>query len=54
MLWPITTGTTPAGHLTVGGVDLVALARRHGTPLYVYDETTIRGSRAEGGRCSGH
>ena len=42
MLWPITTGTTPEGHLAVGGVDLVALAREHGTPLYVYDEATIR------------
>ena len=42
MLWPITTGTTPDGHLAVGGVDLVALAREHGTPLYVYDEATIR------------
>lgn len=42
MLWPVTTTTTTAGHLAVGGVDLVTLAREHGTPLYVYDEATVR------------
>jgi diaminopimelate decarboxylase len=31
------------GHLTLDGVDLLALAREFGTPLYVYDEATIRG-----------
>jgi diaminopimelate decarboxylase len=30
------------GHLRVSGVDLVRLADRHGTPLYVYDAATIR------------
>ncbi|HEX9437557.1 MAG TPA: diaminopimelate decarboxylase [Candidatus Limnocylindria bacterium] len=30
------------GHLRVSGVDLVRLAERHGTPLYVYDAATIR------------
>ena len=25
------------GHLEIGGVDTVALAKEHGTPLYVYD-----------------
>jgi len=30
------------GHLTMGGVDLVELAERYGTPLYVYDEQRIR------------
>jgi diaminopimelate decarboxylase len=42
MLWPITTGINAAGHLAIDGVDLVALARDYGTPLYVYDEATIR------------
>lgn len=42
MLWPITTGVTAAGYLAVGGCDLVALAREWGTPLYVYDEATLR------------
>lgn len=30
------------GHLTVGGCDLVDLARQFGTPLYVMDEALIR------------
>ncbi|WP_059005132.1 diaminopimelate decarboxylase [Bittarella massiliensis (ex Durand et al. 2017)] len=30
------------GHLTVGGLDAVALAERYGTPLYVMDEDLIR------------
>ncbi len=30
------------GHLIVGGCDLVELSEKHGTPLYVYDESTIR------------
>ncbi len=31
-----------AGHLTIGSMDTVELARTHGTPLYVYDEATVR------------
>lgn len=30
------------GHLHIGGVDMVELAREQGTALYVYDETDIR------------
>jgi len=30
------------GHLTIGGVDVVALAEKFGTPLYVTDESRIR------------
>ena len=30
------------GHLIIGGADVVELARKHGTPLYVTDETRIR------------
>jgi len=30
------------GHLTIGGVDAVDLAREYGTPLYVMDEVLIR------------
>ena len=33
--------------MEVGGCDLVALAREHGTPLYVYDEATIRQRSSE-------
>ena len=31
-----------AGHLTIGSADTVELARTYGTPLYVFDEGTIR------------
>ena len=30
------------GHLTIGGLDTVELAKKHGTPLYVLDENAIR------------
>jgi diaminopimelate decarboxylase len=33
--------------MDVGGCDLVELARMHGTPLYVYDEATVRQRSAE-------
>ena len=48
-LLPDTAGTTPEGHLTLAGCDLVDLAAEFGTPLYVYDEATIR-HRARGYR----
>ncbi len=31
-----------SGHLTIGGADAVSLAEHFGTPLYVFDEKTIR------------
>ncbi|HEV8671014.1 MAG TPA: diaminopimelate decarboxylase [Candidatus Limnocylindria bacterium] len=43
-LFPDTTRLA-GNRLAIGGCDLVALAVRYGTPLYVYDEATIR-SRA--------
>ena len=33
--------------MEVGGCDLVELARQHGTPLYVYDEATVRQRASE-------
>ena len=30
------------GHLTIGGMDTVELAKKHGTPLYILDENVIR------------
>jgi diaminopimelate decarboxylase len=39
---PLTAGVNEAGHLTVGGCDAVALAGEFGTPLYVFDEETLR------------
>ena len=35
-------GVNAAGHLTVAGVDTVALAEKYGTPLYVMDEARLR------------
>jgi diaminopimelate decarboxylase len=39
---PLTAGVTSAGHLTLAGCDAVELAREFGTPLYVFDEETLR------------
>ena len=41
-LKPLTTGVNSAGNLEIGGCDLVELAEKYGTPLYVLDEETIR------------
>ncbi|MBM3935333.1 MAG: diaminopimelate decarboxylase [SAR202 cluster bacterium] len=42
-LFPVTAGVNGKGHLTLGGVDALELAAEYGTPLYVYDEATLRG-----------
>ena len=42
MLLPVTYRVNDAGRMEVGGCDLVELARTYGTPLYVYDEETVR------------
>jgi diaminopimelate decarboxylase len=41
-LLPDSAEIRPDGHLAVGGVDLVDLARDLGTPLFVYDEEHLR------------
>ncbi len=41
-LKPITTQINDDNHIEIGGCDLVELAQQYGTPLYVYDEKTIR------------
>ncbi|MGH9066083.1 MAG: hypothetical protein ACRD0J_00950, partial [Acidimicrobiales bacterium] len=41
-LLPDTAGIGADGHLSVGGVDLVALAGEVGTPVFVYDEAHLR------------
>ncbi|HKV85072.1 MAG TPA: diaminopimelate decarboxylase [Ktedonobacterales bacterium] len=41
-LWPETATVSPAGQLRIAGMDVPELARRFGTPLYLYDEATIR------------
>ena len=40
-LFPNTTHVSLENHLSIGGVDLVDLAARFGTPLYIYDAATI-------------
>ena len=47
MLFPVTYRVNAAGHMVVGGCDLVELVRTHGTPLYVYDEATVRQRASE-------
>lgn len=39
---PITTKINKNGNLEIGGCDLVELAQKYETPLYVVDETTLR------------
>ena len=39
---PITTRINERGNIEIGGCDLVELANQYSTPLYVFDETTIR------------
>ena len=41
-LFPIDTSVNSHGNLTIGGNDVTSLAEKYGTPLYVYDEVTIR------------
>ncbi|MFZ5918090.1 MAG: diaminopimelate decarboxylase [Chloroflexota bacterium] len=41
-LFPDTATISASGHLNIGGLDATELAAQFGTPLYVYDETTIR------------
>ncbi len=42
MTWPETTRRNADGSLEFGGVSAVELAREFGTPLYVFDEETLR------------
>ena len=39
---PITRNINAKGNIEIGGCDLVELANTYGTPLYIYDEATIR------------
>ncbi len=42
MLWPKTATRDAAGQLVIGGVPVPQLVAEYGTPLYIYDEATIR------------
>ncbi len=46
-LFPHTAGVNDQGHLTIGGCDTIALASTYGTPLYIFDETTLRAKCSE-------
>ena len=39
---PLTSAVNDEGHLTIAGCDVLDLAREFGTPLYVFDEDTLR------------
>jgi diaminopimelate decarboxylase len=46
-LFPHTAGLNDKGHLTVGSCDTIVLAATYGTPLYIFDETTLRAKCSE-------
>ncbi|MEE9366105.1 MAG: diaminopimelate decarboxylase [Dehalococcoidales bacterium] len=46
-LFPPTAEVNEKGHLVIGGCDTMALAEEFGTPLYVFDEVTLRRKCAE-------
>lgn len=41
-LFPLMTEVNKQGHLVIGGCDVVDLAEEFGTPLYLFDESTLR------------
>ncbi|MFA6989845.1 MAG: diaminopimelate decarboxylase [Candidatus Gastranaerophilaceae bacterium] len=41
-IWPCTAKINDNGNLEIAGCDTVELVEKYGTPLYVYDEETIR------------
>jgi diaminopimelate decarboxylase len=41
-LFPLTAEVNKEGHLVIGGCDTVELAREFGTPLYLFDESSLR------------
>jgi len=43
-IMPVITRINDIGHLEIGGCDVVELAEKYGTPLYVFDEETLRKS----------
>ena len=46
-LFPVTADVNGRDHLAIGGVDVLDLVAEYGTPLYLYDETTLRGICSE-------
>ncbi len=46
-LFPLTAEVNDQGHLIIGGCDTVELAAKFGTPLYLFDEFSLRSKCAE-------
>jgi len=46
-LFPATAKVNEQGHLSIGGCDTVELVEKFGTPLYVFDESSLRSKCAE-------
>ena len=46
-LFPLATEVNDRGHLIIGGCDTVELAAKFGTPLYLFDEFSLRSKCAE-------
>jgi len=46
-LFPLTTRVNGQGHLEIGGCDTIELAAEFGTPLYLFDEFSLRSRCAE-------
>jgi len=46
-LFPLTAAVNEKGHLMIGGCDSIELAEEFGTPLYVFDELSLRNKCAE-------
>ena len=40
--FPLTARVSERGHLIIGGCDTVELAAEYGTPLYIFDEFSLR------------
>ena len=41
-LFPLAAEVNNQGHLVIGGCDVVDLVKEFGTPLYLFDESTLR------------
>lgn len=46
-MWPVTTQRNTNGAMEIGGVSLIDIAAGFGTPVYVYDERTLRQAARE-------
>ncbi len=42
-IFPLTAQVNDQAHLTLGGIDVLDLMAEYGSPLYVFDEATLRG-----------